>query len=532
MTRNIDGAARDVQAAISAARADLPTNLRSNLDLLRSRTKPAVAPIAVLTLTSDTLSQGQIYDAGSTVLTPALSQIDGIGQVTLGGSSLPAVRVELNPLALNKYGIGLEDVRAALAAANANSPKGAIEPGDQHYQIYTNDQVSHAVDYFPLIVAYRDGSPVRLLDIAQITDSVENLRNQGLANGKPSVLVILYRQPNANIIDTVDRVKASLPQLSASIPAGIDMTMAVDRTTTIRASLHDVEVTLVLAICLVILVVFAFLRNLRATLIPTVAVPVSLIGTGVRRDVSDGVQPRQSLADGADDLDRVCRRRRDRRAGECRAAHRGRDGPARGGAARRARGRLHGPLDERVADRGVCADPVDGDCRAAVPRIRDDAVGGDHHLAARFADPDADDVRLHVRVSLATDLRWPALSRQRLGFHSFAEFLRADADQRAAAPGMVMLVLAVTVCLNIFLLNSDPEGILPATGYRADDRRHPGRPEHLVPADAVCPQFIRIIKDDPAVENVVGFTGGSQTNSGFVFVALKLLAQRHLSVDL
>src|SRR5208283_4136262 len=217
-------------------------------------------------------------DAASTVMQQALSQIDGIGQVAISGSSLPAVRVELNPLALFKYGIGLEDVRAALASANAHSPKGIIEDDQQRFQLYTNDQANHAEDYRPLVVAYRDGSPVRLTDVAEVKDSVENLRNQGLANGKPAVLVFLYKQPGANIIDTVDRVKEIMPQLKASIPTAINVEMTLDRTITIRTSLRDVERTLVIAICLVVLVVFVFLRNVRATLIPSVAVPVSLIG--------------------------------------------------------------------------------------------------------------------------------------------------------------------------------------------------------------------------------------------------------------
>jgi len=198
LNRNIDGAARDVQAGINAARADLPTSLRNNPTY--RKVNPADAPIAILAMTSNTLTRGQIYDAASTVVQQALSQIDGIGQVAIGGSSLPAVRVELNPLALFKYGIGLEDVRAALASANAHSPKGAIEDGDQRFQIYTNDQANRAADYRPLVIAYRDGSPVRLTDVAEVRDSVENLRNQGLANGKPAVLVFLYKQPGANII--------------------------------------------------------------------------------------------------------------------------------------------------------------------------------------------------------------------------------------------------------------------------------------------------------------------------------------------
>ena len=233
------------------------------------------------------------------------------------------MRVELNPPALFKYGIGLEDVRAALASANANSPKGAIEDGDRRYQIYTNDQANHAADYRPLVIAYRNGAAVRLTDVAEVVDSVENLRNQGLANGKPAVLVILYRQPGANIIDTVDRVKAILPQLQASIPSAIKVELTMDRTTTIRASLHDVERALLIAIGLVILVVFLFLRNLARDPDPERR-RAGVADRHLRRDVSAGLQPRQSVADGADGRDRLCRRRRDRRAGKHHAAYRGR----------------------------------------------------------------------------------------------------------------------------------------------------------------------------------------------------------------
>ncbi len=277
LSRNIDGAARDVQAAINAARVDLPTSLRTNPTY--RKVNPADAPVLILSLTSDTRTRGQTFDAASTILQPALSQIEGIGQVTIGGSAAPAVRVELNPLALFKYGIGLEDVRAALASANAHSPKGAVDDGPRHFQIYTNDQATKPEDYKPLIIAYRNGATVRLSDVAQVEEGPENLRNAGLANGKPAVLVILYRQPGGNIIETVDRVYAMLPQLRASMPSDIDLEVANDRTTTIRSSLADVERTLVISIGLVILVVFIFLRNPRATLIPSVAVPVSLIGT-------------------------------------------------------------------------------------------------------------------------------------------------------------------------------------------------------------------------------------------------------------
>ena len=277
VSRDIDGAARDVQAAINAARADLPTNLPSNPTY--RKVNPADAPIMILALTSKTMTQGQMYDAASNILAQRLSQLSGIGNVIIGGSSLPAVRVELNPQALYNYGIGLEDVRAALASANANSPKGTIDDGDRRYQIYTNDQANVAADYAPLVIAYRNGAAVRLSDVAEVLQLRSGQRNLGMSEGQPSVLVILYRQPNANIIETVDAVKAELPHLEAAMPADMNVTVAIDRSTTIRASLHDTELTLVLAVMLVTVVVFLFLRNVSATIIPSVAVPISIIGT-------------------------------------------------------------------------------------------------------------------------------------------------------------------------------------------------------------------------------------------------------------
>ncbi|HEY4989051.1 MAG TPA: efflux RND transporter permease subunit, partial [Opitutaceae bacterium] len=277
LSRDIDGAARDVQAAINAARADLPTALRSNPTY--RKVNPADAPIIILAMTSSTLTQGQLYDKASTILQQQILQVDGVGDVNVGGSSLPAVRVEVNPSAMFKYGVGLEDVRAALASANANSPKGAIEGSLLHWQIYDNDQSRSAKDYNDLIVAYRNGSPVRLREIASVTDSVEDIRNLGLSKGEPAVLVIISRQPQANIIDTVDRVRALIPRLRANIPPDAQLEIASDRSTVIRASLVAVERALAIAIILVVIVVFVFLRDGRATLVPAVAVPVSLIGT-------------------------------------------------------------------------------------------------------------------------------------------------------------------------------------------------------------------------------------------------------------
>jgi multidrug efflux pump len=277
LNRNIDGAARDVQAAINAAQTYLPANLPSHPTY--RKLNPADAPILIMALQSDTMSNAQIYDVASTILQQKLSQVEGIGQVVVGGSSLPAVRVELNPDALNKYGIGLQDVRSTISTTNVQRPKGQVEDSSRTFEIKTNDQLYKAEEYKPLIVTYRNGAPVRLSDVASVEDSVEDVRNAGLVNGKPAVPLILFRQPGANIIDTVDRVSNMLPQLSASIPRAIKMSIVMDRTTTIRSSLAHVEINLVISAILVILVVFAFLRNARATLIPSIAVPVSLIST-------------------------------------------------------------------------------------------------------------------------------------------------------------------------------------------------------------------------------------------------------------
>ena len=233
----------------------------------------------ILALTSDTFDRGQMYDAASTLVAEKLSQIKGVGQVTVGGASLPAVRVELNPAALNKYAIGFDEVRAAINATNANRPKGVVEDGDKQWQIYANDQAHKAAQYIPLIVAYRSGAAVRLGDVAEVVDSVQDLRNAGISNGKPAVIVQLFRQPGANIIETADRVRAVMPQLGAALPGEIDMKVAMERTTTIRAAIREIQNSLLISIALVIMVVFIFLRNWRATLIPGIAVPVSLIGT-------------------------------------------------------------------------------------------------------------------------------------------------------------------------------------------------------------------------------------------------------------
>jgi multidrug efflux pump len=277
LNRDINGAARDVQAAINAARGYLPPTLPNNPTY--RKVNPADAPILILALTSTTLDRGRMYDAGSSILQQKLSQVPGVGQVIVGGGALPAVRVEVNPLALSRYGIGLEDVRGVLAATNVNRPKGQLTDATRASELLANDQLLRAEQYAPLIVAYQAGRPVQLTDVATVIDSVEDVRNTGLSNKKPAIILVIFRQPGANIIDTVDRVRDLLPQLRAAIPATIDLDVVLDRSSTIRASLHDVERTLVISVVLVTLVVFAFLRSVRATLIPAVAVPVSLVGT-------------------------------------------------------------------------------------------------------------------------------------------------------------------------------------------------------------------------------------------------------------
>jgi multidrug efflux pump len=528
LNRDIDGAARDVQAAINAARADLPSSLRTNPTY--RKVNPADAPILILALTSDTLTQGQIYDAASTVLNQALSQINGIGQVTIGGSSLPAVRVELIPYALFKYGIGLEDVRAALASANAHSPKGAIEEGPKHFQIYTNDQANVAADYRGLIIAYRNGAAVRLSDVATVTDSVENLRNQGLANGKPSVIVILYRQPNANIIDTVDRVKAELPQLEASIPRAINVTLAMDRSTTIRTSLHDVERTLVIAIILVVLVVFLFLRNPRATLIPSVAVPISLIGTfgamyllGYSLDNLSLMALTIATGFVVDDaivvLENITRH-------------------IEAGMPRHAAALLGaGEVGFTVLSMSASLIAV------FVPILLMGGIVG--RLFREFAMTLSIAIVISLLVSLTTTpmmcayliKHQPAATRGRFYraservFDAMLNFYDDTLKQALRFRGVVMLVLAGTVALNAYLFIIIPKGFFP--------EQDTGRMIGGIQADQSISfqlmkqklsEFIGIIRADPAVDSVVGFTGGGQTNSGFVFVALKPLSQRKQTV--
>jgi multidrug efflux pump len=528
LNRDIDGAARDVQAAINAARVDLPTSLRTNPTY--RKVNPAAFPIMILSLTSNTELRGQMYDLASTILEPALSQIDGVGQVAISGSAAPAVRVELNPLPLFKLGIGLEDVRAALASANAHSPKGAISAGDRSYQLYTNDQANTPNDYKPLIIAYRNGAPVQLTDVASVEEGPENLRNAGLANGKPAVLVIIYNQPGGNIIDTVDRVNAELPQLRASLPHDIDVAVAMDRSTTIRASVHDVEATLLIAIGLVILVVFAFLRSGRATLIPSVAVPVSLIGTfavmylvGYSLDNLSLMALTVSTGFVVDDAIVVLENfTRHVEAGMTR-----RDAALLGAS----------EVGFTVLSMSLSLIAV------FLPILFMGGIVG--RLFREFAMTLSIAILISLIVSLTTTpmmcayvaMRQEPSKPGRLSiaaervFTATLGFYERTLAEALRWPSVVLAILFLAVALNVYLYILVPKGFFP--------QQDTGRMIGGIQADQSISfqlmsqklkQFVRIIGRDPAVQSVVGFTGGGQTNSGFVFISLKALSERKDSV--
>ena len=533
ITRDIDGAARDVQAAINAARADLPSNLPSNPTY--RKVNPADAPILILALTSKTMTQGQMYDVASNILAQRLSQLSGIGNVIIGGSTLPAVRVELNSQALYKYGIGLEDVRAALASANANSPKGTIDDGNRRLQIYTNDQANVAADYAPLVIAYRNGAAVRLSDVADVYDAVQDLRNLGLSNGQPSVLLILFRQPNANIIETVDNVTAELPHLEAAMPAEMNVNVAIDRSVTIRASLHDTELTLVLAILLVTVVVFLFLRNIRATLIPSVAVPVSIVGTfgvmylfGYSLDLLSLMALTISTGFVVDDaivvLENISR-------------HIEEGMPPMDAAFRGAR------------EVGFTVMSISFSLIAVfIPILLMGGILG--RLFREFTVTLSVAILISLAISLTTTpmmcgllLRArPASERERERragiFTHVRNFYAWSLTWALRHSALVLLIFIATICLNVELYIFVPKGFFP----QQDTGRMVGSLEadQSISFQAMSRklrQMMSIVQQDPAVQNVVGYTGvGSgggyaQINRGNVYVSLKPLSERKLTVD-
>jgi len=534
LARDINGAARDVQAAINAARGDLPPNLPNNPTY--RKVNPADAPILILALTSAGKSRAELYDAASSILQQKLSQVPGVGQVIVGGGSLPAVRVELNPHALDHYGIGLEDVRAVLASTSVNRPKGQLASATEAHELLANDQLRHAADYMPLIVAYPAGRPVQLGDVGRAVDSVEDVRNAGLFNGRPAIVVVIFRQPGANIIETVDRVLALVPQLHASIPAAIDVGVALDRSTTIRAALHDVEWTLVISVVLVTLVVFVFLRSLRTTVIPAVAVPVSLVGTFaimylVGYSLDNLSLMALTIATGfvIDDaivvLENVARHRE---AGV-------------------------GPLEAaRAGAREIGFTVLSMSVSLVAVFIPITFMGGIvGRLFREFAVTLSIAVGISLVVSLTTtpmmcarllrDDRGPHGRLHRTVGRALDAVIRAyDATlgwalrHRRLVLGMTLL----TVVVNAYLFAVVPKGFFPQqdtgrlTGMirAAQDISFQAMQEKLT-------EVVGIITRDPAVDSVIGFTGGGGAGSGAtvntarMFVALKPIQERQATAD-
>ncbi|WP_419727832.1 efflux RND transporter permease subunit [Lichenicola sp.] len=529
LDRDINGAARDVEAAINAARADLPTNLLSNP--VYRKVNPADAPVLIVALTSPTLTRAQVYDAASTVLQQQLSQLSGVGQVIISGAALPAVRVELDPYALFKYGIGLEDVRAAIAAANADTPKGILDLSGRRLQIYTNDQASHAADYQPLVIAYRNHAAVHLVDVASVTDSVQDLRNLGLSNGKPAVLVIIFKQPGANVIQTVDAVKASIPKLQAALPRGIDINFASDSTLSIRGSLADTEMTLVIAVLLVTFVVWLFLRDWRATLIPMVSVPVSVIGTfgvmylaGYSLDNLSLMALTISTGFVVDDaivvLENITRHLE---AGESRRE-----------------AALNGAREVGFTIISITLSLI----AVFLPILLMGGIVG--RLFREFAVTLSSAIVMSLITSLTTTPMLCSLllrpkppepdqgqSQRRSIGQRVVDFYAVTLAWTLKHNPLVLLVLVATIGLNAWLLVIIPKGFFPTQ----DNSRLLGsmQADQSISFQAMSrklTQMMAIVQHDPAVLNVVGSTGAggggstAQTNTGNVYVALKPKSQR------
>ena len=530
LNRNIDGAARDVQAAINAARSYLPANLPSNPSY--RKVNPADAPILILALTSPIYDRGKLYDAASTIMQQRLSQVQGVGQVNVGGSSLPGVRVDVNPVQLNSYGLGLQDVSSMLSRQNANSPKGQIVSPTTSADIVTNDQLLKAADYIPLIVGYHNGAAVKLSDVATITDSTENIRAAGFTNGKPSVLIIIYRQPGANIIDTVDRVRDAIPSLKASIPTAIDVNVVLDRTQTIRASVRDVERTLTISVCLVILVVFVFLRTVRATLIPSVAVPVSLIGTfGVMYlchfSIDNLSLMALTIATGfvVDDAIVVIEN-------ITRYIEQG---------MRPMEAALKGAREIGFTVLSISISLV----AVFIPILM---MGG---IVGRLFREFAVTLSVAILVSLLVSLTTTPMMCSRLLKH-----IRDDRHNKAYRAserffqgmlrtyehtlgwvlehsGLTLLVLAATICLNIYLLWIVPKGFFPQQDNGTAFGGIQGPQDTSFQAmQAAVGRIVTVVKSDRAVDNAMAFTGGGgATNGGFIFMGLKPLQERKISAS-
>ncbi len=529
LDRDINGAARDVQAAINAARSLLPSGMPSNPSY--RKVNPADAPIMIIALTSDTLTRGQMFDVADTVLGQKLSRVKGIGNINVGGGSQPAVRVELNPMQLNHYGIGLETVRAALAASNANRPKGFLENDQYHWQLQANDQARKASDYQPLIVSYKSGAAVRLTDVAEVTDSVVDLRNAGLVGRQPAVMLVLFRQPGANIIETVDGVKALIPELQAAIPAAIKINVVLDRSPTIRASLREVERSLIISTILVILVVFVFLRNGRATAIPAITVPVSLVGTfaimflagfslnnlslmaltiatgfvvddtivvleNISRHIENGMKPMQAALQGAREVGFT------------------------------------------VLSMSISLIAV------FIPILFMGGIIG--RLFREFAVTLSVAILISLLVSLTTApmlcSRWLKAREEKPPGRLFSASEKAfaymlDGYRRSLGWSLrhgtlIMAILLATIALNVYLYVVVPKGFFP----QQDTGRLTGmiRADQSISFQAMqqkLQRFIELVGKDPAVDQAMGFTGGGQRNTANMFITLKPLTERKDSAD-
>ncbi|MFL5296787.1 MAG: efflux RND transporter permease subunit [Phenylobacterium sp.] len=526
LSKNVDAAAREVQAAINAARVDLPSSLRSNPTYRKANS--ASQPVIILALTSDTKTPGQIYDAVNNIVQQRLSQVPGVGDVEIGGGSQPAVRVELNPFALNKFGVSYEDVRAAIQSANANRPKGAIEDGGgRRLQVYTSTGGYHAADYRPLIVAFRNGAPIRLSDVAEVLDSVQDTRTIGLFNGQPSIVVLVTQQPGANIIATVNQVKATLPLLAAQLPKDVKMQVASDATTSIRSSLREIEITLAIAIVLVILVVSAFLRTVRATLIPAVATVVSLTGTlGAMYLLGFSLNNLSLMAltvasgfvvDDAIVVLENTSRHLEKGMGRVEAA-------------------LLGAREVGFTVLSMSVSLV----AVFIPLLFMGGLVG--RLFREFAVTLSAAVLISLVISLTTtpmmcafllrekDAEKPPGAVSRFfagGFDRLQRAYAASLDFALSARPLMMLILATVIGLNVFLYTAIPKGFFP----QQDSGRLNGglRADQSISSEAMgqkMRQLVDILLRDPAVDTVVAFTGGGRAGGGFLNVTLKPKGER------
>ena len=533
LDRDINGAARDVQAALNSARTLLPTGMPGSPTY--RKVNPADAPILIIGLTSASMTRVQMYDVASTVLAQKIAQVDGVGQVSVGGSSLPAVRVQLNPGALARAGVGVEEVRAAIVTTNVNRPKGSLEDGERHWQILASDQAKKAADYLPLIVSWRNGAAVRLSDVATVRDAEQDRYNAGLFDGKPAVMVVVHRQPGANIIETVDRIRAMLPGLRASIPAAIDLDVAYDRTRTVRASLREVEQTLVFSVALVIAVVFLFLRDGRATLVPIVAVPVSLVGTfGFMYLAGFSLNNLSLMAltiatgfvvdDAVVVLENISRHL-ERGMAPFQAALQG------------------------VREVGFTVLSMSLSLIAVfIPILLMDGIIG--RLFREFALTLSAAILISLLISLTTTpmmcarlLRARAAESKRQSGGTMRSIQRAlgrcfDAvhahyqrslDWALAHGPWMLLIMGVTVALNGYLYYVVPKGFFPqqdtgmiSGGIRADESMS------FQALSAKLSEIMEILRQDPAVDHVVGFFGSREN---FVAMSLKPLAERDASAS-